>query len=117
MAVFKRPVHTAYSRDIFSEREVGINHPDNGAFVKISDNGMIEIIAGEGLGIVIDPHSRSINLFGDSVKFHTRDNDGLRWNRLSFNHRSTKYVEPTFVEQKTDDIVSIYDGIDNILDD
>jgi len=116
MASFKQPFNSMRSRDYFSPREVGLTHPDNDAFVKLSDNGSIEIMAGDDLGIIIDPHTRTINIYGDSIRFHTREIDGLRWNRLSFNSRSTKYTEPTFTDVDLGNVGSIYDGIDTILD-
>jgi hypothetical protein len=32
-------------RNEFSRREVGLNHPDNNSFIKLSDSGDIEIMA------------------------------------------------------------------------
>lgn len=116
MPTFKRPVVTDWVNNHFSPREVGLTHPDNQTYVKLSDSGSIELMTAEGVGIIIDPHTRSVNIFADTIKFHTKDVDGLRWNRLSFNHRSTKYTEPTFVEHTSDDTASIYDGLDNIVD-
>ena len=48
-------------RKEFSTREVGINHPDNKAFIRINDSGEIEIFAAPGIGIVISPSTRAIS--------------------------------------------------------
>lgn len=88
-------------RKEFSNREVGLNHPDNHAFIRITDSGEIEIFGGPGIGLVINPGTRSITFFADSVKFYTKEEDGMRWNSYSFNPASDKYNEPALV--KTND--------------
>lgn len=85
-------------RKEFSTREVGLNHPDTKAFFRINDSGEIEIFAAPGIGIVISPSTRAISFFADSVKFYTREDDGLKWNNLSFNPASDVYNEPAFVQ-------------------
>jgi hypothetical protein len=84
-------------RKEYSTREVGITHPDNNGFFRIADSGEIEIFAAPGIGIVISPSTRSISFFADSIKFFTKEDDGLRWNGLSFNPSADVYNEPTFV--------------------
>lgn len=85
-------------RKEFSTREVGITHPDNNGFIRISDSGDIEIFAAPGIGFVISPSTRSISLFADSIKFFCRDDDGLRWNSMSFNPAADVYNEPALVK-------------------
>lgn len=85
-------------RKEFSTREVGLTHPDNSAFFRISDSGEIEIFAAPGIGLVINPSTRSISLFADSIKFFCRDDDGLRWNSMSFNPSADVYNEPALVK-------------------
>lgn len=85
-------------RKEFSNREVGLTHPDNSAFMRVADSGEIEIFAAPGIGVVINPHTRSISFFADSIKFYSREDDGLRWNGLSFNPAADSYTEPTFVK-------------------
>jgi hypothetical protein len=85
-------------RKQFSSREVGINHPDNSAFMRISDSGEIEIFGAPGIGLIINPKTRSISFFADSIKFFCRDDDGLRWNNMSFNPAADAYNEPALVE-------------------
>lgn len=88
-------------RKEFSTREVGLTHPDNQGFFRISDSGEIEIFAAPGVGIVINPGTRSISFFADSIKFFSKEDDGLRWNNMSFNPASDMYNEPTLI--KTND--------------
>ena len=115
MAGFKRPVNIEEIRNSFSRTEVGLTHPHSPSFIKLNDNGCIEIFAKEGLGIVIDPGTNSINFFADHVKFFTKDLDGMRWNKLSFNHKATRYTEPVFVNYETDETMNIYRGVDELF--
>jgi hypothetical protein len=85
-------------RKEFSNREVGLTHPDNSSFLRIADGGAIEIFACPGVGIVINPGTRSISFFADTVKFYCKDDDGLRWNSMSFNPASDMYNEPALIK-------------------
>lgn len=85
-------------RKEFSNREVGINHPDNSSFLRVTDAGEIEIFACPGVGIVINSNTRSVSIFADSIKFYSRDDDGLRWNGMSFNPASDMYNEPALIK-------------------
>jgi len=85
-------------RKQFSHREVGLNHPDNSSFIRIADGGAIEIFSCPGVGIVINPGTRSISLFADNIKFYCKDDDGLRWNSMSFNPASDVYNEPALIK-------------------
>lgn len=88
-------------RKEFSTREVGLTHPDNSGFLRIADSGEIEIFAAPGVGLVINPSTRSISIFADSIKFFSKEDDGLRWNNMSFNPASDTYNEPALI--KTND--------------
>jgi hypothetical protein len=83
-------------RKTFSHREVGLNHPDNPSFIRLTDSGDIEIFAAPGVGMVINGSTRTISLFADNIKFHTKE-DGLKWNAMEFNHSATLFSEPAFV--------------------
>jgi hypothetical protein len=85
-------------RKEFSTREVGITHPDNNGFIRVADSGEIEIFAAPGVGLVINPSTRAISIFADSIKFYSKENDGLRWNEMSFNPSADTYNEPAFVK-------------------
>lgn len=115
LPTFERPLQQASSRDKFGYSEVGITHPTNSAYIKLCDTGSIELMADEGLGIIIDTHTRSISLHADSIKLFTRDNDGIRWNKLSLNPRATKYVEPAFIEYKLEDVQGLFNGLEDVL--
>lgn len=91
-------VYEVKKRKEFSTREVGLTHPDNSGFFRIADSGEIEIFAAPGIGLVINPATRSISLFADSIKFFCRDDDGLRWNSMSFNPAADVYNEPALIK-------------------
>lgn len=83
-------------RKTFSQREVGLNHPDNPGFIRLTDSGDIEIFAAPGVGMIINGSTRTISLFADNIKFHSKE-DGLKWNAMEFNHSATLFSEPAFV--------------------
>lgn len=84
-------------RTEYSEREVGLTHPDLSSFIRLNDSGDIEIFAAPGVGIIISGKARSISFFADSIKMFTKE-DGLRWNSYNFNYSASSYVEPTLVK-------------------
>jgi hypothetical protein len=93
-------------RSTFSRREVGLTHPDTSAFVKLNDMGEVEIFAGEELGIIISPTTRSISIFADVVKIVTKEDYGLRWNNMSFNYSGDEFNEPSLVKTSEKEINS-----------
>jgi len=97
-------------RKEFSEREVGLTHPDLSSFIRLNDRGDIEIFAAPGVGIVISAKSKSISLFGDSVRLFTKE-DGLRWNSYNFNYCASSYIEPTLVKINHKNIHSATNGV------
>lgn len=99
----------------YSDREVGITHPDLSSFIRLNDNGDIEIFAAPGVGIVISSRSKSISFFGDSIRLFTKE-DGLRWNNYNFNYSASNYVEPTLVKINHKNIHSAVNGIHYFLD-
>lgn len=102
-------------RKEFSDREVGITHPDLSSFIRLNDQGDIEIFASPGVGIIISTRSKSISLFADSIRLHTRE-DGLRWNNYNFNYSASTYIEPTLVKLNPKTIHSAQNGISYYLD-
>lgn len=102
-------------RKEFSDREVGLTHPDLTSFIRLNDQGDIEIFASPGIGIVISTRSKSISLFADSIRMFCKD-DGLRWNNYNFNYSASKYIEPTLVKINTKSIHSAQNGISYYLD-
>lgn len=98
----------------FDLNDVGITHPNNDAFIKIDKTGRIYIMSQPNLGIVIDPSKQTIGFVGDSVKVVTKEDEGFKWNNLSFNPKATNYSEPTFTYSKNV-INHIYDDVDRFL--
>ena len=97
----KKPFNEAFElqkRTEFSNREVGLTHPDNSAFIRITDSGCIEIFAAPGIGLIMNPNTRSISFFSDSIKFFSKEDDGLRWNEKSFNPAADTYNEPALLK-------------------
>lgn len=116
---FDNPIDIIDSQDKYSGREVGLTHPDVPGFVRIRDNGDIEIVAGEGLAILMHPSNGTITFVADHINFMTRGQGGLRWNHILFNDRATTFNEPTFVarDDTEQDIYSPYEGVDIFLKD
>jgi hypothetical protein len=114
-AEIRRPSTILGKQNKFSDSEVGLTHPRTPAFIKLSDNGDMYIMASPDVGIILNAARKSITLVGDVVKFVTKEDDGLNWNDLAFNAKATKYSEPTFVIPKKQ-TSSIYDEIDQFLD-
>lgn len=76
------------------ENEIALKHPDTGAVVKLTDDGFIDVFAGSHVGVRIDPHTNSINFFGDSVNVITNQFNvktkpyGFNWNGRVFDPNS-----------------------------
>jgi len=84
-------------RKQFSQREIGLNHPDTNSFLRLSDEGDIEIFAAPGVGIIISASSSTISFFAEKIRFFCGE-DGLRWNEFNFNYSSSDYSQPTLVK-------------------
>lgn len=116
MTEFEPPWAEVAEQGRFGEREVGIVHPDIPSFVRLRDSGEIEIVAGEGLSILMSPKSKSITFVADHIKFMTKHEGGLRWNQVSFNDRATAFSEPTFiVVDDLADSISAYQGVEEFF--
>jgi hypothetical protein len=102
-------------RKTFSDREVGLTHPDLSSFIRLNDYGDIEIFAAPGIGIVISARSKSISLFADSIKFTCKE-DGLKWNRYTFNYAASSYSEPTLVKINPKTVHSANNKVSYYLD-
>ncbi len=46
------PVKIIADQDKFDDREVGLTHPDNGGFIRVCNNGDIELSSGEGVFVL-----------------------------------------------------------------
>ncbi len=113
----KDPHYLIAEKDKFSDREVGLTHPGNDSFIRICDNGDIEIVAGDAVSIILSAKTRSATITADHIKFITRHEDGLRWNDLSFNEHATTFSEPTFVRFDSTDAIGVYRGVDYFVED
>lgn len=111
---FQQPVRSAIAQDQFGLNEPGLVHPRRPSFVRLHDNGDIELTAGETLSILMAPSNRTITFVADQVKFLTKD-DGFRWNRLSFNKDAWQFNQPTFHQLDDSDAHSLYRGVDVFL--
>ena len=76
---------------LIKQEEVALKHDETGAVVKLTDDGFIDVFAGPQLGVRIDPHTNSINFFGDTVNvisnnFNVKTKPfGFNWNGRVFN--------------------------------
>jgi hypothetical protein len=114
MAEFQRPTEILLQKNRFSSTEIGLNHQTTPAYIRLSDNGDIELIAAEGLGMVFHAANKSVTIIADSIKFLTKD-DGLRWNDSHFNPNGGQWTEPSLLKKDIEDINGVFDGIDNYI--
>ena len=113
MTTFSDPIELIIHQDRFSTREVGLVHPDTRAFIRLRNNGDIEISCGSSISILMSPRSRSITIVGDAVKLNASN---LRWNRVIFNDQATTYQEPLFVDDEGD-TADLYQGVSYFMGD
>jgi hypothetical protein len=110
MSRFERPHNNKESQDMFGLREVGLNHPDVDGFIRIRDNGDIEIVVGEGCGIILNAKKRSVTIVADEVKFITNAGNAIRWNEKRFNYQGNSFTQPALVDVETSEHQNLYDG-------
>lgn len=82
---------------VIKEYEIALKHPETGAMVKLTDDGLIDVFAGPQVGIRIDPHNHSVNLFGDSINIKAN----------SFNVETKQSATPIKKVKYSDGMVSI----------
>ncbi len=114
MTEYQRPSELLVQKNLFGSSEVGITHQTNPSFIKLCDNGDIEIMAAEGLGIVLHAANKSITIIADSIKLLTKE-DGLRWNDTHFNPNGSEWTEPALLKKDVDDMIGVFDGIDDYI--
>lgn len=110
MPRFERPIENIEAQDAFGDNEVGITHPFEGAYIRLNDAGDVEIVAGDGLAIVLHKASNSIVFVADNIKILTKDGDAIRWNNTMLNSRATDFTQPALLPLQVKEISSIYDG-------
>jgi len=109
------PKNEMKRRQEFSDREVGLTHPDLSSFIRLNDAGDIEIFVGPEVGIIISAKSNTISFFADTVKINTKE-DGLKWNTYNFNYAATTYREPTLVKINKKKVHSAIGSVSYYLD-
>jgi hypothetical protein len=114
MAEFQRPTELVFQKNRFSSTEVGITHQTNPSYIRLCDNGDIEIMAGDGIGIVLHAANKSVTIIADSIKFLTKE-DGLRWNDQHFNPSGTEWTEPALLKKEVNEMLGVFDGIDDYI--
>lgn len=106
---FDGPQQAYNEQNRFSREEVGLTHPKTPAFIRLCNNGDIEIVAGEGCSIIMNPRAKSITFVADTFNVLTKEG-GFHWNGKAFNEMATGFQEPTFVEPE--DGPDLYRGAD-----
>lgn len=113
---FQRPLQFVQGQDVFSATEVGLNHQNTPGFIRLKDNGDIEIMACDGCGIILHPAKKRIVLVGDSIQFMTKNGmQGLVWNKQAFNENADTFNEPALVPVSDEDAYSPYKGVEHFL--
>lgn len=113
----RRPSHVRTSKEAYSDSEVGITHPFRPSYIRLADNGNVEIIGAEGMGIIFNAADRSVTIIADKVRFQTREDEGMLWNDKAFNPRATLYTQPTLIDLDSENIANIWGGVDDFLED
>lgn len=107
---FKRPIDEYRAQNRFSQNEVGLNHPVLPIFMRLRDDGTIEIV-GEGCSILMK--AGNITLVADTVKVITKDETGgFRWNGKAFNEMADGFQEPALVDLDDEHTPDLYGGVD-----
>jgi len=115
--MFNKPEQEIEAENYFGDNEVGLNHPDVPGFIRIAQNGDIQLVADGGLSIIMSPKSGSITFVADHIKFMTKHDNGLRWNRVAFNDQATTFNEPTFIQiDDAKEGYGMYQGIEHFID-
>lgn len=119
--LYNQKVDTASNsvRDYYyEENEVGLKHLENQSMVKITDEGRVDLFAGESLGISIDPETESVNIFGkfvnifsENLNVKTKPN-GFIWNKYYFNPE-LYYESPTERRQMIQGTKEYYHEVDH----
>lgn len=113
---FQRPTELLLQKNRFTSTEVGLTHQTTPSYIRLCDNGDIEIMADEGIGIVLHAANRSVTIIADTIKFMTKD-DGLKWNDKHFNPNASEWTEPALLKKEVDEMLGVFDGIDDYIGD
>jgi hypothetical protein len=100
-------------KNTFSNREVGVTHPDTPAFIRLTDTGDIQIMVDNALGIIINKEHNSITLMANTIRFITTDHEGLAWNSSFFNSNATVYTQPALNPATGFNVNNVFVGAEN----
>lgn len=116
MARFERPFNNLLAQNQFSLREPGLTHPDNETYIKLRDNGDIELVVSEGLGMVFNKRKRSVTIIADEIKFLTSLGDSITWNDKKLNSQAVLYTQPALVPTEAHEKFSPYTGTEEFFE-
>ena len=114
---FVRPIDLVQGDEKFTGSEVGLIHAANGSYIRLRDNGDMEVMADEGLGFIMHANTKSITFLADKIRFLTQDTEGLQWNKKAFNNKAVEFQEPTLLDIDTDEHMTLYKGVEHFLHD
>lgn len=98
---FVKPRHIGTAQDHYGSNEVGLVHPNRNSFIRIRDNGDIEISATDGCSIILSATQRTVIVNADEVRFSTNVG-GFSWNKAKFNDNALSFKEPALVSNLFD---------------
>lgn len=116
MARFERPYNNLVAQDQFGLREPGITHPDTEAYLRFRDNGDIELIVSEGLGMVFNKRKRTVTIIADEIKFLTNPGDSVQWNDKKLNSQATLFTQPFLLPTEDQERYSPYTGTEEFFE-
>jgi hypothetical protein len=95
---YKHPAQDLEVAQRFDATELGFRHPSSGSFIRLCDDGSIQIVVGKDgrTGITLDENG--ITIFGDSLTLLS-GYGGFTWNGKDFNPHSDRVDEPALVER------------------
>jgi hypothetical protein len=95
---YKHPKQDLEIAQRFDATELGFRHPATGSFIRLCDDGSIQIIIGNNgrTGITLDENG--VTIFGDKINILS-GYGGLNWNGKEFNPCADRVEEPALVER------------------
>jgi hypothetical protein len=96
--LYKHPRRDLEVEQRFSTTELGFRHPFTGSYIRVGDDGSIQITVGDSgrTGITLDENG--ITIFGDKITILSGPN-GFSWNGKDFNPCSDRVDEPTLISR------------------
>lgn len=116
MARFERPYQNLMNQDKFAPREPGLTHPDTDAYIRLRNNGDLELVISDGLGMVFNKRKRSVTIIADEIKFLTNPGDSIRWNDKRLNSQAFLFTQPALVPTEEQELYSPYNGTEEFFE-